>query len=157
MTDHRGAQGAPERPSGLFQHRKIKAPCCGPFAVHVCTGLPYGVVMATMASLLGKRSDWAGRTMVADLLRTFDALSVPYKRVPEIHGLTVLEAAWPRNSVNRQLPLLLSIPGHYVTLHKSQLTDQVQSRHVLHHDCRFRLVKEAYQILKQPTYEEELI
>lgn len=141
-------------PPGRYVHRRVNAPCCGPFAIHVCTGLPYELVISAMQPFLGKRASWQGGAHPEELLRTLDALGVSYEPF-ELANRTVIEAAW---YCDKTLPVLMHIPQHYVTMYQSRVIDQVEARIPPNHWCKFKYIKEAWQILTPPSHtEEELI
>jgi hypothetical protein len=140
-----------------YVHTRINAGCCGPFALHVATGLPYGTIMATMEQLLGKRKSWQGSAWMNELTTTLEALGVPYERPTWPVRQMVLEVAWPERAYERW-PLILHIPGHYVTLFDGLLIDQTAALPPYEHHNRHSFVKDAIQIRREPKHgEEELI
>lgn len=143
-----------DRPSGRYVHRRVNSGCCGPFALHVCTGLSLELVLEAMRPLLGKRTDWKGSASPRDLHATLERLGVPYTPFNSIVGETVIEAAWP-GRFDPALPIILHVPQHYVTLYQGRVIDQVEARGAYRHWQRYKYIKEAWLIQSPPIHTEE--
>lgn len=139
----------------LYKHTRIEAPCCGPFAIHVATGLPYGTVMAVCQSVLGKRCNWHESFNTNDMERSLDALGVEYIHSKGKHG-SLIEECWP-GRLDPTLPVIFHIPRHFVTLFNGQLIDQTTACEPFKHWTRFKYTDKAIAMLNPPAHEEGLI
>lgn len=155
MTDQSGAQRPGNRASGAGladRHQPVPGPICGPYALHICTGVPLDLILAAMGQ--DKRSDWKGRTFNRDLLSVLTRLAVPYREIPGWFRKPVIQLCWP-GRVNPHLPMLIEVSGHYITLYDGRLFDQSSATEPPEHRYREYTIKNAWQIMREPNHNVE--
>lgn len=129
---------------------KQEGGCCGVYALHICTGLPFATVFEGMAALLGKRRSWKGSSSTVERLRYLNSLDVPCREIPEYKDRLLWQAAWDALDSGITKPIMVDIHMHVVTLYDGLIIDQGEAKHPIDSTWANWRIKRAYQMLNEP-------
>jgi hypothetical protein len=129
--------------------------CCGVYALHICTGLPFATVFEGMAALLGKRRSWKGSSSTMERLKYLDAIGHRYEEIPEYRDKLVWQAAWGLQDCSYPNPVMVDIHMHVITLYEGLVIDQGEAHHPVHSSWSNWTIKRAYKMLEPPAHTME--